>query len=368
MSDLLRRRVELLRSDRPALLTRRQILLATPAIVLASSIGEARGQIPPPFIGNGSGLLSPPLLNQLSAGTTVIAAYSPARKLKNGVTSPFSASILGTSFFIAAFTASGLLNTAGLLSYAAGGSTAIAGTSGPSWYDQTGNGNHLARGNGNSYYCPITTPAGALNASTVVAGGFTVPLISTGYNGLSTANNGPFLSTCNGTTPQQPMPVSFGASNKWWVSCIVRLKSGTGNTGGRLGSFIHTGDTQDYNASTSAVLCALNGSTTSGALGGNNNGAVTNGTAPVGAVCFIMVVWDGAHQTLYINGTQAAQTADTATLGSGGGFSIGDEFNAGAFGSAPFAGDFGDYLIGTTLATADRALITQNVMKFYKLI
>ena len=322
-----------------------------------------------PFpVGVFSGGRAIPILNQISAGTTVVAAWSTGRLLKSGVLYSVAASIIGTSVQKIGFYG-GVFNSAALISYAAGGATAVQGTGGTGNYlfDQTGNANHLARGNANSYFCPLTTGAGALNAPFTCLGK-SVPGWSTGYNGLSTGNNGPFLSTVSsGGALQSPMNVSFGATNKWWFSGVVRSKSGSGSVFGRIGSFVHTGDSRDFNSPTSAVLNALNNSNTNGFQGGNNNGASTNGEGPVGTPYHFIVVWDGVHQTLYINGVNVSQVANTASLGAGGTLGVGDDANAGAFGLDSYAGDYVELMCGTTLASADLTLITANMMAAYSI-
>ena len=330
--------------------------------------------LPTNFFGAGGGPLSPPaLLDKLSAGTTVIFAGSVARQLKAAANFAYTAGDKGSGSSAAkiTFKANGLADQSILLALATAQTSGNQSTGLMILNDQTGNANYLGRPS-ESHYCPLTTPAGTLNASATVAGGATIPMFSTGYNGLQAATSGPYL-TCgtwagSTTTDLNPgnMAVSFGAVSTFWSYDVVRLNSGTGNINGRISSFTHTGDSNDNTTTTSAALSLLNGSTTSGAVRALADAAtLSNGIAPVGSLALIGSIFDGAHHTLRINGVAQTPVTYSATLGAGGIYALGEIAGVGAFGSAPLAGDRVEHLCGTTLATADLNLIEANLMAFY---
>ena len=330
--------------------------------------------LPTGFFGGSGGPLAPPaLLDKISGGTTVLFAGSVARQLKAAATFAYTAAQKGSGSSLdkITFTAAGLAKTS-ILTALAGGQTAGQQSTGlVILNDQTGNANYMGRPTF-SHYCPLTTAAGALNAPTTVAGGTSMPMFSTGYNGLQSANSGPYLTSgsWNGVTNSDLTPgnmaVSFGAVSTFWSYDVVRLKSATGNINGRISSYTHTGDSNDNTTTTSAALSLLNGSTTSGAVRALADAAtLSNGIAPVGSLALIGSIFDGVHHTLRINGVAQTPVTYSATLGSGGIYALGEIAGVGPFGSAPLAGDRVEHLCGTTLATADLNLIEANLMAFY---
>lgn len=330
----------------------------------------------------------PGLIDALSPDTTVIGGWSTTRKLKRTAPSAFIASILGSSFktigwadtykdSVLGFTTS-YVNTAELLAYAAGGSLALVGPGVVALTDQSGGGNHLGRGNGNSYYCPITTPAGALNAAaTVGPNSKSVPLLSTGYDGLSVANNGPFLSTAflNNGGGTGVMNTDFGTASQFFIITALRIY-GTSNTYGRIGSYVAAGDSEDFQTVTSVDLLSqiATNSTTIGSL--RDASGVTpiyTSTIVLGDMVLIGAYWDGTSAFLYVNGVLVATGASSGSLGTGGTYGIGDQPSAVSdpFGNSPLKSDIAEQLIGTfsnsgTLFEAgDWTLMNHDMKTFY---
>lgn len=330
----------------------------------------------------------PGLLDALSPDTTAIGAWSTARKLKRTAPAAFIASIIGTSFktigwadtyrdSVLGFTTS-YVNTAELLAYANGGSTGLVGPGTTAWIDQSSGGNDLGRGNGNSYYCPITTPSGTLNASTTAGpASKSVPLLSTGYNGLSVANNGPFLSCAflNGGGGSGVMNTDFGAASQFFILTVLRLY-GTSNVYGRIGSYVHTGDSNDFSTITSVDLLSQisTNDTTVGSI--RDSGTLTplcTTTITLGDLLLVGTYWDGTNANLYVNGSFVASGANSGSLGAGGNYGIGDQPAAVSdpFGANPLKADIAEQIIGTfsnsgtQFAAGDWALMTTDMKTFY---
>lgn len=212
----------------------------------------------------GGSIFVPPLLDRISAGTTVIFAGSVARQLKAAATFAYTAAQKGSGSSLAKieFLANGLADTATLTALAAGQTSGQQSTALSILNDQTGNANYMGRPTF-SHYCPLTTPAGALNAPTAVAGGTEMPTFSTGYNGLQSANSGPYLTSgsWNGVTntglTQGVMSVPFGAVKTFWAYDVVRLNSSATTTaGGGIGEGLLLNITADGGSITASALAS----------------------------------------------------------------------------------------------------------------
>jgi hypothetical protein len=314
------------------------------------------------------GLLTTPLLNQLSAGTTIIGAWSMARKLKSGVTVAFYANPVGGGATNAIGFTGNLVTTSGLTTANMALYGGPGGNTGLSLQDQTGNANHLGRCNSQSLYCPVTTGAGALNAPITCIGGFHAPMFSCGYNGLSVATVANALSTSNAAGGV--MPVSYGAATHYFMFAVLRLKSGvpTSSLFGRVGCFQHTGDATDAGSTTSATFGTRANTNTTGAIEGfQNNLALSAGTASTTNPFLFGSVFDGVHNTLYLDRAAQTSVAATGTLGSGGNFGVGNyPGNTTNTTNGVIGADIVEVITGTTLAAGDLALIQANMRVFYQ--
>lgn len=337
-------------------LSRRGLLgmLAAPAIITRGHAAwPGSGRVYPQGVN-----LSVPLLSQLSGGTTIIGAWSTARQLLGSAANAFLANKIGISTQNIGFVG-GKLDTTSLTTFAASGSVGVSYV-----YDQSGNANYLTRPSTSSY-CPITTPAGALNAAIACAGGFSAPMLSLGYNGLSAGTTGPYLASGTTTTPGN-MAVSFGAASAWWCFTVTRMKSGSGNAAGSITNFIHTGDSNGNSDAGSCVMLARDNSTTSGLMYCiHANVGFATATAPNSTPTLLGSVFNGTNAAVYVDRTPGTTAAYSGALGSGGSFGLGDWANAGAFGTVPFAGDVVEVVTGTALAAADLTLIQANMRAFY---
>ena len=322
---------------------------------------------PFPFSMFNRGSLSVPLLNQLSAGTTVIGAWSTARRLKIGVSHAFlaiPASGAGTDI---GFTSVGLLDTAALISFAAGAAVGL-GSNGQLgwWYDQSGNGNNLSADHGfNVSGCQVTTGAGALNAPITVAGGTSMPMVTTGSTGVYGLGSIPgFLSTQQLTSGIMATP--FGAVKTWWCFTVVRLKSGSGSTFGRIASFTASGQTTDSTTGGSAFLLA--GSNTSGALENfkASGSAVATGTSPVGSPTLLGSVFTATTGQIYVDRATQTSGSNSASLGSTGIYDVGNYYTNGVAANGILAADFAEQICGTVIAAGDLTLIQDNMRAFYE--
>lgn len=309
----------------------------------------------------GGGILSKPILNQLSAGTTVIAAWSTARKLKTTATSAFYTGVVGGGTSPIGFNGANV-NTAALTAANLALYGGPGGNTSQSWTDQTGNGNLLGRGNSFSSFCPITTGGGALNAPVTCVGGFSAPMLSLQYNGLSSGNNGPYLS-CAALTGSA-MATDYGTSNKFWFFAIMRRKSGVGAIAGSLANYQHGAGNPDSTLGSCDFFANFN-STTSGLSYAQANSGFASATTGYGAPTLIGAVFDGTHVTLYVNRVPGTASTYTGSLVTGGNFGVGDWANAGTFGTAQFAADVAEIITGTTLPAPDLALIQANMRAYY---
>lgn len=328
-------------------------MIAAPALLL----GRARAQMPIMMQQGSSG----PLLNTLAAGTTVVGAWSTGRLLKTGAAGAFYSNTIGSASNLIPFLGTGIVDTSTLTTANMGLYGGPGGNTSQSWVDQSGNGNSLGRGNTNSRYCPVTTGAGALNAPITIAGGSSVPMLSLGYNGLSVANNGPFIST----NPLGTMPVDYGTSAACWAFMMVRLASGVGDVFGSLANFVHTGDIGPSAGAGSAEMMARDNSTTSGLMYAEKTPTFATDTAPVGRSTCLGSVFDGTNITLYVDGVAGTPVAYSGALAAGGNFASGDWANAGAFGTHSIGADIAELITGTAIAAADIAGIPASMRAFF---
>lgn len=305
------------------------------------------------------GLLSKPLLNQLSAGTTVIGAWSSARQLKTSATVAMHASKPGVAFQDIGFNG-GLLDTAGLISFGGGSDVGAF-----SLFDQTGNSNFLVQITISS--CPRVTTGGSLNAAITVAGGKSMPGVSLGYNGVGSGIRNPeYQVGPNNITPGS-MSTPFGAVATWWSFSVLRIVSGGASVAGRISSFTPTGQTTDVIAG--AMLLATNGASTSSPMPLQTfvgaSGPIATGTAPLGALALVGHVDDGVHSQIYVNRSAQTQGSASASLGATGTYCLGNFDGNTGENNGFLKADVYEHIIGTTLAAADLTLIQANMKAFY---
>jgi len=299
-----------------------------------------------------------PLLSLLSGTTTVIGAYSTGRKLASAATSPFTATNISDVNYTALFTSMGALNTAGLLTFANNLSLGLT-----TWNDQSGSGNNLPLGTGNTSYPPLCG-GGSLNLPITTTQGV-MPLPSIGYNGTITGSRAPWFSL-------SPMITPFGAVAKFFSIAVFRPKSGQGSTVGRLTQYLATGDVSAFTATTSCILIARNGSTTTGAMAtGRNSTVPSGGTGPSNTPTMQGIVYDGTNATYYIDRTGQTPGAFTGNLGATGAFAIGDGTEFITVATDNMACDIAEVIIGTftssaaTFAAGDWTVIQNNMRAFW---
>lgn len=326
--------------------------------------------IPTPFAfrngsagGGGGGPGLPGLLDTLSSSTTIIGAWSSCRALKSSTYNAGAIKVrsnqAGTQTTIGFVNS--LLNTAALLAVCVGGQKEGV----IELFDQSGNANHMAPQIG-SADCVIVSTTGTFPFPVTVAGGGSLPMPGFGAgNNAGLSGSAPVMSTA------APMPVSFGAVSKHFMLCVMKGTSGSGDIHGEVANFVHTGDTHSFNATTSCIHLQRNASATTGAYDSFNfNGFKALDTITESNLHLSGSLFDGAHQTLYVDRVAGTGVANTQSLGAGGSYGMGATADSAAI--DPWCGAIAEMIVGTFTNSAaafvagDWALMQNNLRTFYK--
>ena len=328
--------------------------LAAPSIV--------RAQPFPGMLAKSAGFTG--LLDQLSGTTTIIGAWSVCRALK-GITysagamkarsnDTGSGTVIGFNGTIINTTALNALWSSGL----AVGVNEL--------FDQSGNGNHLFPQSGASDGILIGT-GGSYTSPVTVAGGTSLPMLGFGAGNQSgsTGVNPNMVTTV-------PMPVSFSATAKNFMICVLKPTSGAGSGNfNHVAEYLHTGDSSSSSATTSVAHMYTDGSTTNGIYsttgGGSDLSKIT--LSPAGGLHLAASVYDGTDSIMYVDRVAGTSVAFTASLGSGGSYCVG------AHVSNPtldvWNGFIPEILIGqftstpAIFAAGDLVVIQNNMRTFY---
>lgn len=255
------------------------------------------------------------LLDSITA--TVVGAYG-LRKLRTAYAGP-AVSMRSTINGVADIGFSGTdFDTAAAATHIGGGSGFIA-----TFYDQTGNGNHLVQ---------ATTASQPEYAAT-------------GLNGHPTLvfdDTDDFLDKTS---------LAFTSGAQAAFSAVFKFSAGA-DANDRVFSYVADGNGNDFDSDSSSAVMFLNAGTLTSFRNSFGDASAISLDTPVTSLAH----YDGTTNFMYVNNTPGSGVADTRAFGTPGTLRIGD--TAHSAGAAPLGGSISELIVITgALSSGDRTII-----------